>query len=117
MIRVYVAGPLTKGDQFANVALAMDVGNSLLNLGFAPFVPHLYAFMHMVEAQTYETWMKVDDAFLRTCDALLRLPGESAGSDIEVERAMVLSIPVFYTEFDLVAWARAEPRADVGGVF
>jgi len=39
--------------------------------------------------------MELDKQFLPQCSAVLRLPGESAGADAEVEFAMALNIPVF----------------------
>ena len=38
-IRVYVAGPLTKGDTLKNISAAIAMGEKLLNKGFAPFIP------------------------------------------------------------------------------
>lgn len=35
-------------------------------------------------------------------DALLRLPGESLGADLEVQRAEEIGIPVFKTIADLI---------------
>ena len=45
----------------------------------------------------YEQWMKLDLAWLDKCDALLRLPGESPGSDREVDAAKERGIPVYYS--------------------
>lgn len=102
-MRVYVAGPITKGDQFLNVRAAIDAADTLLKAGHAPFVPHINVLWHMVHEHDYETWMAWDDAFLQVCDALLRIPGDSPGADREVERARELGIPVFFDVFDCLA--------------
>ena len=39
--KVYVAGPISKGNQFHNVAAAIDKGDMLMSLGYIPYVPHL----------------------------------------------------------------------------
>ncbi len=42
--RVYVAGPYTIGNQILNVRQAVLTGTKLLDLGFAPYIPHLNHF-------------------------------------------------------------------------
>ncbi len=102
MKRIYIASPISIGDQFRNVRDAIDVAQDLLKLGFAPFVPQLGCFWHMVHANDYETWMTYDFTWVRACDALLRLPGESNGADREVDFARSLGISVFFTTQELV---------------
>lgn len=94
---IYVAGPYTKGDVALNVKKAMEVSTELIKNGFIPYCPHLCHFLHIHEPQSYETWMEIGMAFLDKCDAMIRIPGESSGSDREVERAKELKIPVFYS--------------------
>ena len=101
MKKIYIAGPYSKGDVAINVKRAMDVANVLINMGFAPFCPHLSHFLHMNNAQPYEKWLDLDNQFIPVCDALLRLPGESSGSDKEVALAESLGIPVYYSINDL----------------
>lgn len=103
-MRVYVAGPITLGPMDANIRLAIDAAHILMNHGFEPFVPHLTFFQQLVHAQTYERWIKYDNAFLEVCAALLRLSGESKGADGEEAYARKLGIPVFYSIADLIAW-------------
>lgn len=94
---VYVAGPYTKGDVARNVATAIEAAETLLNLGHTPFVPHLTHFWHLLYPHPYETWLAYDNVWLMQCDAVLRLPGESAGADAEVCLAVKLGIPVFHS--------------------
>ena len=93
--RIYIAGPYTKGDVAVNVRNAILAASKLADLGFAPFVPHLTHFWHMVSPRPYEFWCDLDNQFLPFCQGLLRLPGESSGSDAEVDLAKKLEIPVF----------------------
>lgn len=95
MIKIYIAGPYTKGDVAVNVKNALDAANRLADLGFAPFVPHLNHFWHMIHPREYEFWTKLDLEFLPVCNGLLRLPGESAGADEEVRIAREQGIQVF----------------------
>ena len=93
---IYVSGPLSNGDVEANVKEAMRVGGILMEKGFFPFVPHLNHYIEPMVTLGYEDWMRYDLAWLRKCNALIRLPGESPGGDREVALATQLWIPVFY---------------------
>lgn len=95
-MKVYIAGPYTKGDVAANVYEAIKYAHLLADLGCYPFVPHLTHFWHLVFQRPYEYWLNLDNQFLPCCDVLLRIPGESNGADKEVELANSLDIPVFY---------------------
>jgi hypothetical protein len=99
--RVFIAGPYTGGDVAANVARAIGVADDLAAIGFAPFVPHLNHFWHMIHPHTYGFWLDLDNQFLALCEAVLRISGDSPGADAEVERAARLGIPVFSTVEDL----------------
>ena len=97
MRRIYIAGPYSQGNVEDNVERAIDAAESLSNYGFAPYVPHLTHFWELRHRHPYEFWLALDNAFLPTCDALLRLPGQSDGADKEVRLAELLGIPVFYS--------------------
>lgn len=103
--RIYVAGPITKGNQFVNVRNGMEVWAQLLRLGFAPFCPHLSALFEiagLVELDL-DQWLEYDFAWIDVCDALLRMPGESTGADREVEYARKRGIPVFYSLEEIIS--------------
>jgi hypothetical protein len=104
MKRVFISGPYSRGDMARNVARAMAVANAVMDLGAAPYCPHLAHFLHMAHPRDYEEWMALDLEYVGVCDALFRMEGESAGADREVLRAIELGIPVFYTLADLEAW-------------
>ncbi len=99
MKRIYIAGPIGANDdgRRARVESAVNAGAELLRLGFAPFVPHLWAAACNADPLlNYEQWMAYDFAFLDACDAVLRIPGHSPGADREVARAIERGIPVFH---------------------
>jgi len=85
MILVYLAGPITKGNQFNNVHNAIVAAKRLRDAGFAVLVPHRCALDEIVLGeQDYEKWMEEDFEYIRRSDVLVRLPGVSSGSDREV---------------------------------
>lgn len=103
--RVYVAGPITKGDRYLNIHTAIMAGRDLVQAGLAPLVPHLTCFMDPNDFLTWEAWLAVDEAFIVTCAAVLRLPGESKGADRETAFAQDLGIPIFHSVEEVVTWA------------
>jgi len=98
---IYIAGPYTKGDVALNVRNAIDAGDTLLEKGYIPFVPHLSHFWHFISPKTHREWLEIDKAILERCDALLRLEGESAGADEEVNHARQLGIDIYWSIKDL----------------
>lgn len=101
--RVYVAGPITIGDQIVNVRRGIDTSIQLLNLGYIPFCPHLSFAWHLIQPMTHQQWLDYDLAWLAQCDCLLRLPGESKGADQEELFAKEMGIPVFHNLVELEA--------------
>lgn len=82
-VRVYVAGPYSKPDPVENSNRAIRVCTDLLDAGYAPFCPHLSLAWHLVTPRPYETWLEYDFEWIRACDVLYRLSGESKGADRE----------------------------------
>ena len=108
--RVYVAGPLTNGmsnirlfNVWRNILRAAAVGLRLLNLGYAPLVPHLTAWIPGAMKASYEAWLETDFSWIYVADGLLRLPGTSSGADREVVFANEHGIPVFHSVEELQA--------------
>lgn len=95
MIKVYVAGPYTKGDVALNVRAALTAGEHLSEAGFVPYVPHLSHFWHLVHPHPVDFWYQYDMHWLECCDCLLRIPGDSHGADEEMRRMMELERPCF----------------------
>jgi hypothetical protein len=94
-MKIYIAGPYTKGDVAVNVRAAILAADYLRAMGHTPFIPHLTHFWHLVSPHEIDYWYRYDLEWLESCDAVLRLPGESVGADREVERARELGLPVY----------------------
>jgi len=94
-MKVYIAGPYTKGDVAQNVANATRLADYLANLGYTPYLPHLTHFWHMMYPRPYEWWLKYDMEWLRECDCVVRIFGDSSGADKEVSCAGELGKDVF----------------------
>jgi hypothetical protein len=102
-LRVYIAGPYTRPDPCANTHRAIAAADRLWDAGFIPFVPHLSHFWHTMSPRPYEDWLAYDLEWLRCCDVVLRLSGESSGADREVREAEALGIPVYHSVEGLAA--------------
>lgn len=102
MKRIYIASAYSLGDPALNVRIQMDAANRLINAGFAPFAPLMSHFQHMVHPRPYDDWMRLDQEWVLACDAVLRLPGKSAGADLEVAFAQKHGIPVAYSFDELL---------------
>ena len=95
-MKVYIAGPYTKGDVALNVRNAITAGQKVFKAGHFPYIPHMTHFWHMIFPGPYQQWIDIDLEWLPTCDVLIRLPGESSGADNEVKYAFEKKIRVFY---------------------
>lgn len=114
-VRIYVAGPYSKGDVVVNVREAILAGNTLRALGYAPFIPHLSMFWHLQIPHPIEYWYAYDLEWLEVCDAVFRLPGESAGADREVERAKELGLPIYTSWMEIPNLHRRKAETANGG--
>lgn len=129
-LMIYIAGPISKGDLAHNINQATDAFKELALLGFAPLCPQWSCFSTgALRAATsgavyamgtvggcglaHQHWIDIDLEFVGRSDAVLRLPGESTGADIEVRHATAKGIPVFTSIKELVAW-KNERCADRG---
>jgi len=104
MIKVYIASPYTVGDTAQNVKLQIDTVDTLMDVGFAPYAPLYSHFQHMVHPRPYQDWVNIDFEWVKTCDCLLRLGGESPGAEKEIEVAIENDKPVFYRIIDLIKY-------------
>ncbi len=96
-MKIYIAGPYTLGDQIINTRNVIFAAEKIIELGHIPFIPHLNLLWHLVSPHPPEFWYKFDLEWLKECDAILRLDGESKGSDNEVAFAKDLKLRVFYS--------------------
>lgn len=119
--RVYIAGPIVKGDLRNNIEQANVAAFALMAADIAPLCPHWSCFSGYISRNAdgeywakaevlprespIHYWYDTDLAWVAASEALLRLPGEGTGSDKEVAFALSLGIPVFYSAEDVIAWA------------
>ena len=100
--KVYISGPLTSsGSVRENLERAMGAARALIDAGFAPFCPHLTYHIDLGEEIPHATWMEIELPWAAVADAVLRLPGESVGADIEVAHAERLGVSVFHSIAEL----------------
>lgn len=102
-MKIYIAGPYSKGDQAMNVRnaiFAQDyIESKLKHMAYNPLLSH---FQHLlIPHEDVHYWYEKDIRWLLECDALLRLEGESAGADREVQIANELGLPIFYSVLDI----------------
>ena len=110
MLRVYIAGPYTNGDVAANGRKAIDAADSIVSLGHEVFLPHLSHFWHLIHPHEWRFWIQRDLAWLKFCDVLLRLPGESEGGELEEAEARKLGLRICHDIIELKI-----PQADEDG--
>lgn len=92
---IYIAGPYSS-DPAECTLTAQTIGLVVMDAGHDVFIPHLSHYMNEVCHRPYEFWMKQDFAWLRKCDALFRIKGESSGADREVALAIELKMPIWH---------------------
>lgn len=96
-MKIYIACPYTKGDTAMNVRASLFAQDAIESMGHMAYNPLLSHFQHLVlPHRDVDWWYEKDLKWLRECDALLRLPGESVGADREVEVARDLNIPIYH---------------------
>lgn len=100
-MRIFISAPYSKGDVAQNVHNAIHAADYVSRLGHFPYNPLMTHFWHMLIPHEYEFWMAQDEEWLKFCDAILRLPGESAGADREVQIASDLGLVVYGSVFDI----------------
>jgi hypothetical protein len=96
-VRIYVAGPIGEPPRPRDVHRAIKAGLELIAAGHSPHVPHLWAALEAEPQVTRDEWLRVDLDWLEVADAVLRLPGDSPGADLEEARARELGLPVYHS--------------------
>jgi hypothetical protein len=92
---VYVASPM-RLQPIDGPRAAAKAADQLVAAGHFPYLPQLdRLWAYMTGEKDVEIWLRMDFAWIRKCDAMVRLPGESAGADREVAFAKSIGIPVF----------------------
>lgn len=103
-LKVFISSPFSAGDQIVNARVQYDMWDKLLTEGFIPFAPLWSIHQHLFNPRRYNEWIEWDTEWVKVCDCLLRLPGESPGGDIEVAAARDAGIPVFFSLEELIKW-------------
>lgn len=109
---VYIAGPLTLGDQKENVTKAIQAADLAYKAGYDPFIPHLFVAWDALSEKDYEEWLTICFRWVDRCDVVWRIPGESVGSDREVYHATHQFKPVVFSLEDLVALKNKDVKSD-----
>ena len=112
-MKIYIAGPYTKGDTAMKVRASIFAQNYLeWTLGHMAYNPLLSHFQHMVIPHDIEFWYKKDIEWLLECDAVLRLEGESVGADREVEIARTHGMTIYTSVFEIPKCEPGTARRD-----
>lgn len=124
-LKVYIAGPISKGDMLHNLQQADEAFQLLIANGFAPLCPHWSVFHASARREndkviaeanatsgniSHQQWLEVDLRWVESADIVLRLPGDSAGADQEVKHAQSKNIPVCFSMEELIAVGDATSR-------
>jgi len=112
---IYVAGPYTSPDPVANTHAVCRVAMAIYETtDWCPVVPHLSLLWHTVVPRPERHWLDYDLHLLRACDAIVRLPGYSAGADGEMAEAERIGLTVVdYHSLPPEAKAAWRPRVDL----
>jgi len=96
---VYISGPIHgSGIVEDNVRRAVTCAEELLLCGYTPIVPHLNVLWNLISPHEASFWLLMDYNLLSRCDAVVRLIGESPGSDLEKEWTLKLGIPYYVAD-------------------
>ena len=94
--RVYIIAPYSLGDREYNVRRAIAAAETLLRMGFRPFVPILSHYWHLVYPHSEEEWSDLDMYWLEQSDLVAVVPGKSIHGEIEIAHAQILNLPILY---------------------
>lgn len=105
-MKIYIAGPYSHPDPVINTRNAIRAAEVVIEKGHIPYIPHLTMLWHFVSPHPINFWYEYDQVWLRFCNALLRLPGESKGADDEVAIAINFGLPIYhnFTEIPEGEW-------------
>jgi hypothetical protein len=92
--RVYISGPISKGDRNENFAQAAKAQIALMQAGYTTYNPMLSMANFASDECDWETWLECDEAWVAVSDFVLRLPGASLGAERELAFARRYGIPV-----------------------
>lgn len=99
-IKVYFAAPYTNPDPAVNVPLYFETvalyceffKRQSHTARIVPIMPHAFHYLDARCPASYDEWMGIDKELIKSANMLVRLPGESAGAEIEVNYARMNDI-------------------------
>ena len=106
MKRIYIAGAYSANNVITvldNIREGMRLATKVFLLGYAPFVPwfdfHFQLMLRENESLSVEDYYRYSIAWLEVSEAMLLVPeyGESNGTLKEIEIAVRLNIPIYYS--------------------
>jgi hypothetical protein len=91
---VYIACPYTFGGKLRNVHRAMKCAETLIKLGYIPYIPILNHYWDERHYHSPDFWYEYDNELLSKTkfDFIYRLKGRSVGADKEMKLARKLKI-------------------------
>ncbi len=109
---VYMSGPISNGgtatphQRMQNVVAASHTAALLIDAGFAVICPQLTEHLELNTARHFphDVWMENDFPIVERVDVVLRLPGDSIGSDMETRHASEHGVPVVFGLPELEQW-------------
>jgi hypothetical protein len=98
---IYCAQPISKGEASKNFFLCCEVQTRLAEAGISCINPGLSVANYGAQRRlTWHQWLHVVDLPVALkADLILRLPGESAGADLEVATCQAAGIKCVGPEF------------------
>ena len=102
--RIYISGPITKGNRKHNFKQAAIAQVVLIKHGMAVFNPMLSMKLPGAYKIPHKEWLDNDLPWVESSDAVLRLRGKSVGGDMECEHARKHGIPVFTSRANLIRY-------------
>ena len=111
---VYIACPITLGDRESNFRQACISQKLLMRHGLAVINPALTMKVPGAWDIPHDAWMENALPQVARVDAVLRLPGESVGADLECAHARQHGIPVFVDEETLMEAFRGTQEQHAG---
>jgi len=107
MIVVYIASPYTIGNTCENVSKHLHVADTLIGHGFCVIAPLLFHYIDIIHPRPKDVYMQIDFELIKRCDVLIRLEGESAGADEEIQCARAHDIHVVYSVQELIQFRKS----------
>ena len=96
MLRVYLSGPITKGNKSWNFYQACEAQRRLMEAGYAVLNPMLSMAHPDGNNIDWQKWIDSDLMWVEVADFVVLLPGESKGAEIEVAHASKYGVPLWY---------------------